>query len=568
MRSSAPARVSRIYVTVLTLILTVAVGLAGRAPAATAQPASPSQATIFRATPCPDMAWRYSDPSFTALPGAKAFFGRYEGGLYRMEIPDNWNGELVLAAHGFTSNAGPDGDLLRVGFESPTFNATFTPGVPPEIRGHMIEQGFAWAASSYRCNGYVPGVGLEDTLLLKDVFAQESGGRTPRRTYLMGPSMGGHVTVLGMHEFPTTFDGGLAFCAAGPELFDFYAATGAAAEIITGLRFTSADSLASTTAQMLDLLGRPGAYTDLGRQLASVEINISGGPRPFAAEGLGLDGLRFAANIGGAYLVDTPALLARAASNEQVRYGVNPAFGRLAAVIDATARRTYADQSLRGPSGPYDELKPFSGRIERPLLTLHTTGDLFVPVFLEQVLKRAVDNAGRGDLLVQRLIRAPGHCAFSAPEALQAFDDMVAWVHAGVKPAGENVLGDLSDAGRRFTNPLRPGDPGGLDVVPAPASPAPASAPASRNYTATTAANCGATLSVTGTTIAVSVTPGTSGVFSFRVTNRATRALQTYEGQSALTLPPGSYDIEVSLFSVVGPYSQRDTATFTNVQVP
>ena len=37
---------------------------------------------------------------------------------------------------------------------------------------------------------------------------------------------------------------------------------------------------------MTEILGKPPDYTDKGRQLASVEIQISGGPRPFAVEGL------------------------------------------------------------------------------------------------------------------------------------------------------------------------------------------------------------------------------------------------------------------------------------------
>jgi hypothetical protein len=48
--------------------------------------------------------------------------------------------------------------------------------------------------------------------------------------------VGGDVTLLGMHEFPTSFAGGLAMCPAGPELFDFFAATAGAAEVITGVR--------------------------------------------------------------------------------------------------------------------------------------------------------------------------------------------------------------------------------------------------------------------------------------------------------------------------------------------
>src|SRR5438105_94155 len=231
--------------------------------------------------PCPQQEWQYGEAAFEPLAGAKAFFGRYDGGLYRIEIPDNWNGELVLYAHGYVANQGQNGSSLRVG------NHT--------IREHLVREGFAWAASSYRCNGYVPGQGLVDTMALVELFTKSNGGRAPQRTYLTGVSMGGHVTILGMHEFPTSFAGGLAMCPAGPELFDFFAATAAAAEVITGTQF-KLDTIQQDLAKMNDVLGRPPDYTEKGRQLASVEIDISGGPRPFAVEGLASGG-RFTGNI-------------------------------------------------------------------------------------------------------------------------------------------------------------------------------------------------------------------------------------------------------------------------------
>jgi len=51
-----------------------------------------------------------------------------------------------------------------------------------------------------------------------------------------------------------------------------------------------------------------------------------------------------------------------------------------------------------------------------------TTGDLFVPIFLEQVLKRAVEASGKQQLLTQRIYRIAGHCGFSQPEMISAFD--------------------------------------------------------------------------------------------------------------------------------------------------
>jgi hypothetical protein len=95
---------------------------------------------------------------------------------------------------------------------------------------------------------------------------------------------------------------------------------------------------------------------------------------------------------------------------------------------------------------------------------MHGTGDLFVPIFLEQKLKQAVVASSRQKLLAQRVYRIPGHCGFSQPEMTAAFDDLVKWVRLGVKPQGDEVEGDLSNAGLKFTQPLRPDDPGGLRV--------------------------------------------------------------------------------------------------------
>ena len=41
------------------------------------------------------------DPAFEALPGATADFGRLGGAVYQIEMPDDWNGRLVLYMHGF-----------------------------------------------------------------------------------------------------------------------------------------------------------------------------------------------------------------------------------------------------------------------------------------------------------------------------------------------------------------------------------------------------------------------------------------------------------------------------------
>src|SRR5438105_1280601 len=101
--------------------------------------------------------WQIVDPSFTALPGAKAYWGVLNRAAFRIEVPDNWNGDLVMYAHGYPG----EGPQLTV---SPSYN-----------RAHFIAQGFAWAASSCSANGYDPDVCVTDTLALRDYFIHHWG---------------------------------------------------------------------------------------------------------------------------------------------------------------------------------------------------------------------------------------------------------------------------------------------------------------------------------------------------------------------------------------------------------
>jgi pimeloyl-ACP methyl ester carboxylesterase len=402
--------------------------------------------------PCADQPWEEADATFTALPGAKVSFGHYEGGTYRIETPDRWNGELVLWAHGYVASSGAQGSRLRVG----------VPGVGQgsPLREHLIAEGFAWAASSYRCNGYVPGRGLLDTMALTEVFTKQNGGKAPDRIYLTGVSMGGHVTLLGLQEFPTSFAGGLALCPSGPGEMDFLASVAIASEFISGVKVAEA-TRNDDVAKLTTILGKPPDYTDKGRQLASVQVQISGGPRPFAIEGLTA---RFTENASTLTDVKEMTIWNRVASNSDVRYAIDEGLGLSADAINAGVRRKAADADARSARGPYEEAIPFDGGIERPLITLHGSGDLYVPISLEQSLKRAVDGAKRSSSLVQRIVRSPGHCNFSAQEQIDAFDALVKWARTGSRPEGDDVLGDLTNAGLKFTNPLRPGDPGTVRV--------------------------------------------------------------------------------------------------------
>lgn len=385
-----------------------------------------------------------ADPSFEALSGARAMFGKYSGGAYKIEVPDNWNGDVVYFAHGFRGSA----PQLTVD--------------PPPLRQYLIDHGYAWAASSYTENGYEPGAGARDTLALRDVFAQQVG--PPKHQYIYGQSMGGHVVTFSMEQYPTAYDGALSECGvvAGHEILDYFLSWGALAAYfsstdLTGVT-TSANALgAKIKDAVLPVLGTPDNPTAKGRAFENVIENLTGGPRPFFGEG-------YAAQYGLNFLVLVDAAgnagpSNAAADNSKAVYRIDPGFDVTSAELNRDVARIASNPMYRDPA-TYPEFAPETGKIQRPVLTLHGTGDLFVPISEEQAYRKIVDAAGNGNLLVQRAIRSAGHCNYTEQEREQAFNDLVQWVTAGKKPAGDDVSGDLTDIGRQFTTPLDPNDPG------------------------------------------------------------------------------------------------------------
>src|SRR4029079_6543371 len=125
----------------LVLLAVVATGLVA-AP-------SPAIADGLSPTPCAAAPASKDDAAFTAPAGAKDFYDDYQGGMYRFELPDAWNGELALIMHGtnFATN------MSFGGSGGNPFAAT------EGLRDAIVGSGAAWGASTYRCNGYIPGIG-------------------------------------------------------------------------------------------------------------------------------------------------------------------------------------------------------------------------------------------------------------------------------------------------------------------------------------------------------------------------------------------------------------------------
>ena len=78
------------------------------------------------------------------------------------------------------------------------------------------------------------------------------------------------------------------------------------------------------------------------------------------------------------------------------------------------------------------------GEFDVPVVTAHTIGDLFVPILMEQQYRERANANGNGGLLVQRAIRAPGHCDFTVAEFEDTLDAMLDWEQLDIKPGGDD----------------------------------------------------------------------------------------------------------------------------------
>ncbi|SCL35552.1 Alpha/beta hydrolase family [Micromonospora nigra] len=404
--------------------LTLAVGLAGAAPA-TAGPDRRSDGT----QPLPG--YTISNPPLAPLvvggtpTTVRQGVHRHSG--YIIEVPAAWNGDLVMWAHGYR---GHDPVLTP---ETPGFG----------LRQRLLEQGYAWAASSYYRNGFDIRAGVLATKDLADHFRRLV--KRPHRTYLAGVSMGGYVIARSLEQFPGFYAGGLPMCGVLGDhaLLDFFLDYNLVAQALAGVRAypTPPDYLTNAVPRIQVALGltgvtptSPDIVDPRGRQLRDITIARSGGPRPGAEASFAVwKDFLFAISTtdGGDSPAERPGQLA---TNLLTRYRPNSPVD-----VNAAVQRVAPENVLQRLLPTLTEVPRIAGRPTAPVVSLHNLGDLFVPFSMEQVYARDVARHGKSRLVVQRAIRAAQHCEFTPTEAGAAWDDLVSWVRTGSRPAGDTV---------------------------------------------------------------------------------------------------------------------------------
>ena len=379
---------------------------------------------------------------FDALSGTTTvrYWGVHQGAGYKIEVPDDWNGRLVVWSHGFRS-----ADITDLTVD------------PPPFRAWLIANGYAWAASSYSVNGYDVKPATKDTLAIPDVFATVVGS-VPAVTYAAGESMGGHVTALALEKSPGVFDGAMPTCGVlgDYELFDYFLDFSLAGQAAAGIPAVFPPDplqyIVETIPAVKAALGPffPFALSPAGNDFKNLVEQRTGGDRPvYDTAFLFWNGAvpdDFLFRLGASDGSIAPKLHKNAVDNFDTIYQ-----------FDSNAALTPGEQALNDnilrvsmDTGSRHAQVIIDGTIDVPVLTLHGLGDLFVPFSMEQEYARRVAEQGNSDLLVQRAIREQNHCSFTDDELSTAFADLVSWVENGVKPDGDDVLDPAAVADPAF----------------------------------------------------------------------------------------------------------------------
>jgi hypothetical protein len=380
-----------------------------------------------------------------AVPAASAattdYRGEIQGAPYLIRLPDNWNGVLVVHAHGYRDLADHPGEV----------DDRSAPASPnPALEPLLLAQGYALAGSAYASNGWAVREGIQDTRALVDRFTKIVGFWPPYKKLLWGFSLGS-IPTLELAESPRSpFDGYLAACAVGAgttrawdgalvtavaydAAFGWPASWGSPGDVRDNIDFES-EVLAP---KMIAELANPANFGKW--EFIRLVTGAAQNPFPIALfPGWIVTNMFF--------VTEARAELERraggpVAQNLTHTYALPPAdkayLAALGVNADALLASMNAKRVFSAPERSREYLRDwadFSGQITKPVLTLHTQIDTLVPPAHESAYAATVAAAGRSALLAQTYTNGAGHCNFTGPQLLTALGALGSWVATGVKP--------------------------------------------------------------------------------------------------------------------------------------
>lgn len=127
---------------------------------------------------------------------ARMLSGELQGAPWRLDVPADWNGDLVMLAHGY----------------EPVGVPRTTPMAANDSTAALLGAGYAVAQSAYSSQGWAVTDAITDTERLRQQVVAEL--KHVRHTWMLGFSMGGAVTIGSLERFPQHYTGGVSLCGA------------------------------------------------------------------------------------------------------------------------------------------------------------------------------------------------------------------------------------------------------------------------------------------------------------------------------------------------------------------
>ena len=357
------------------------------------------------------LAQRPIDPQVVQSGGGTTEVGDLNGAAYRIDVPQNWNGSLVVYYHGYAEHGA-------------TFHVA--EHLHPDLET-LTDRHFAIAQSAYSEAGWALQQAYPETEALRHYFDHKYGH--PKETYVVGGSMGGALVMITLELNPKPYVGGLDLCGAvGPTFVSFdrrFAMRAAFDSYFPGI--------------MGPLVPVPADFDDTVAVREKITNALKANPSD-AALIRSLMGLHTDANVARdiSYFTFVIAdMQHRAGGNpfdnrNWIYSGTSPTASSPDVELNEAVKRYGADRKAR------DYLVRHytpTGRLGRPMLAVHTVYDPLIPPALLTLYNEMVEGAGAGDRLVQQYVPRDGHCSITPEEIGHAFDELVAWTHGGARPA-------------------------------------------------------------------------------------------------------------------------------------
>ncbi len=354
----------------------------------------------------------------TAAPLACEDGEQASGATYRICMPANWNGKLLVYAHGYVAPNRP------LGIPEDQLGVPGSPTVDQLANG----LGYAFVTSGFSTNGLAIQAGIDDLIDAVAIFTAKEG--KPSKVLLAGVSEGGAITALAVERHPEVFDGGLAMCGPYGSFQDQINYFGDFRVVFDSLFPNLLPPTAIDVPTTLLDTWESSYYSDTVQPVITDTAQITAVNQLLNVTGASFDADDPATKI--ATIKDLLWYNVFATNDARVKLGGQP-FANGSRMyhgsldddaLNATVARYDADPAALTSLNAYET----TGYLLRPLITLHTIGDPIVPYWQATRYEAKVAAAGRGVFHEAMTVDSYGHCQFTSIAILSAFNRLAALV--------------------------------------------------------------------------------------------------------------------------------------------